>query len=450
MPYPWSNKSNPLVNTKTANPDDHKYEPICAAISSKIGVIKFDDKKDFAFCVGIDELHNPAFAHVNREEDVKNDAKQMSTAFIDNLGLTCDQVKTSIASNVSDDCTKEGLRASFLACAETVGESGNFIFYFAGHGFEWRNRCVLMPADFDKKGESGISGDELVRWLNGSKCKAKNVLFIFDCCYAGNLGETLTCHKRLEFNANLFAMCGCAAKEKLSSIGGLGHSIFTFFLLEYLKTPECKGEVKIEQAIGYVAELCFKLSSLIMIYDDKEEKLYGTFTPRSFQRIADIRERCVEATHTNGHNKDIDFLLMNCFEKSVRERPHQIVDDWLLCHTARQGTLSILTKKVSSSEKLQKGIVSALLHSSALLQYVHEDPGKSKLEKKNLFLQIAFRLSKQITFFNLKIDHVIIGLELYIEAVKKLKIDTSELCGLHNEMTPAMMVLRNKLTLPSI
>ena len=436
MPYYWINTSNPLVDTKTTNADDLKYEPICAAISPKsIGSLKIDNKKDFAFCVGIDELHHPVCAQEPREEIVANDAIQMSIAFVNNLGLTNEQVKISIASNESDDCTKHGLHTSFLACAEKVGENGNFIFYFAGHGFEWRNRCVLMPADFNKKGESGISGDELVQWLNDSKCKAKNVLFIFDCCYAGSLGETLTCHNRLESNVNLFAMCGCAAKEKLSSIGGLEHSIFAFFLLEYLKKPECKGEIKIEQAIGYVAELCFILSSLIMIYDHKEKKLrHGTFTPRSFQRIADIRERCVVCTPTTrGHNKDIEISLMNRFEQSVRERPHQMVQDWLQ-FTATTESLSILAKKVSSSKRLQKGIVSALLHSSALLQYIHEDPGKSKLEKKNLFLQIAIRVSKEITFFNLKMDHMKIGLEHYIEAVKKLKINPSELYQLHDDM----------------
>ena len=202
-----------------------------------------------------------------------------------------------------------------------------------------------------------------------------------------------------------------------------------------MKKPECKGEIKIEQAIGYVAELCFILSSLIMIYDHKEKKLrHGTFTPRSFQRIADIRERCVVCTPTTrGHNKDIEISLMNRFEQSVRERPHQMVQDWLQ-FTATTESLSILAKKVSSSKRLQKGIVSALLHSSALLQYVHEDPGKSKLEKKNLFLQIAIRVSKEITFFNLKMDHMKIGLEHYIKAVKKLKINPSELYQLHDDM----------------
>ena len=149
-------------------------------------------------------------------------------------------------------------------------KNGNFIFYFAGYGFEWHDRCVLVPADFNKKGESGISGDELVQWLNDAKCKAKNVLFIFDCCYAGSLGETLTCHKRLEFNSNLFAMCGCAAKEKLSSIGGLGHSIFTYFLLDYLNTSEYKGEIKIEQAMDVIAELCFSFSCLVMVLDSSK------------------------------------------------------------------------------------------------------------------------------------------------------------------------------------
>ena len=73
----------------------------------------------------------------------------------------------------------------------------------------------MVPADFNNEDEKfGISGDDLVDWLNVSQCKASNVLLIFDCCYAGNLGEGLVYHNSLKITANLFAMCGCTSKEK--------------------------------------------------------------------------------------------------------------------------------------------------------------------------------------------------------------------------------------------
>ena len=432
----WKKKLNTLASQiGLSSGNDHiEYEPIFAMISPNSGgvdpgVIKLDQKKDFVFCVGIDELHHRVCAaEYQQDKIIENDAKEIYKTFTTNLGLNCDQVKISIASNEHDDCTKEGLRASFVEYAEKVEENGNFIFYFAGHGFEWGDRCVLAPADFDKKGESGISGDELVQWLNDANCKAKNVLFIFDCCYAGDLGERLTYNKTLEINANIFAMCGCGAKESTRSIFGLGHSIFTYFLLDYLNTSECKGEIKIEQAMDVIAEFSFSFSSLLMVLDSSKKLHCGLFNPRLFKSNVGIHQRSI--TTESG---EVMALLQTLFKEPVKEKPHKIIDEWFQ-FPATQKSLDILSEKASSLEKLQNGIVSVLLYSLALLQYKHSDHDKDNLEKANLFLQIAIKVLREITIFSLEMDHVIIGLEHYISAVKKLDINVSELYVLHEEM----------------
>lgn len=100
---------------------------------------------------------------------------------------------------------------------------------------------MLVPGDFDGNESSGISGDELVQWLNDAdcNCKAQNVIFLLDCCYAGKLGKKLVIRVKLKIAATLFAMCGGEANERLFSHQGLGHSIFTFFVLDYIKEPAC-------------------------------------------------------------------------------------------------------------------------------------------------------------------------------------------------------------------
>ena len=46
----------------------------------------------------------------------------------------------------------------------------------------------LAPADFDMTTAKFITGSVLNQWLIDSKCKARQVVFILDCCYAGGLG----------------------------------------------------------------------------------------------------------------------------------------------------------------------------------------------------------------------------------------------------------------------
>ena len=205
----------------------------------------------------------------------------MRTTFLTTLGLNPKQVKVSTASNVCDDCTKKGLRDSFISYAKMVKENDNFILFFAGHGYELQNRCIFSPADFNKGDlKTEISGDDLTNWVNIAECKVSNVLFFFDCCHAGNLGKLLKSDENLKTKANLFVMCGCAPKEKVTAISALRHSIFTYFLLDYLQALTCRGEINVGQAMEVISDLCFSFSCLLIIYDGKLH--CSTFTPALF------------------------------------------------------------------------------------------------------------------------------------------------------------------------
>ena len=429
----WLKESNPLMNN-TLCYDDLSYEPTYAKIlsTSSSDILKFDNKRDAAFCVGIDELHHPVYANEEREKTVATDATEISKALVHILGFNPNQVKLSISSNPADTCTKEGLRISFMEYAKKVEPYGNFIFYFAGRGFECEGRCLLVPSNFDNEEKSGISGDDLVDWLNVSQCKASSVLLIFDCCYAGNLGERLSYHNGLKIQANLFAMCGCASKEKTKAMSTLDHSVFTFFLIDYWTTSKYKNEFKVQEAIHCISDLCFRFSSLILIFDKEGKMHYGTFNPRVYYRDAYIHERCI--SNVLPQLKEMTRTLYGWFEGDVRERPHQMVDDWLE-FVITQVSQSVLARKAFSSEILKKAIMSASLHSAAFLHYVHEDGnGKGLLETRNLFIQIAIRVSNKIAFFDLRTAHVMTGLEHYISAINRLKFSCVKLDDLHEVM----------------
>ena len=63
-----------------------------------------------------------------------------------------------------------------------------------------------------------------------------------------------------------------------------------------------------------------------MIYDEEGKLHYGTFNPKGYSN-AYIHKRCI--TNIITYPKEIVCKLQRWYEGAVRERPHQMVDDWL-------------------------------------------------------------------------------------------------------------------------
>ena len=230
-------------------PFQKKGSKYAAIIPAERCALKLDYTKDVAFCVGIEKYPNECFC---------KDATDMRDALIANLGLNADKVKISITSDDQSDCTKKGILTSFKECAKKAEKDGNFIFYFSGHGSESAKGCNLVATDFRSRVvKSGISGDDLVQSLKDAECKASNIILIFDCCYAGSLGESLTSEEEWTLAAKPFVMCACAASEESMFDDILKNSIFTYFLLDFFKTSDCKNEFEIQRAADNISKLCY-------------------------------------------------------------------------------------------------------------------------------------------------------------------------------------------------
>ena len=413
----WKKKRNPVDNFDSQDPvfavkigfDD----------SNNSGVLKFDREKDVALCVGINIQTNKDYNPPRLETSAKS-ARETYKAFITTLGLKDTQVKLSIASN-NNDCSKNGLQSSFLGSAKQVKEKGNFIFYFSGHACVLQERCILAPADFAKNKETGISGEDLVQWLNDADCKASNVLFIFDCCFAASLGEISTQSKVWRIPANLFVICGCAARETVISVGILGHSFFAYFLLDYLKTCVSGREFKIHQAIDVISDLCLGLCNLLLRY--KEGKLQAAYSIPELQY--NIQDQYIHITNESKPTKPIISTLESLLKDPLSHQPHKMVKEWLQCSAVKK-SLKILYDKASlpNNKNLQNCIVCFLIYSSVLVHYEYckADKNVTGLEEEDIFLQIAIEVSNEVTFCNLTIDHVMVGLKQYITAVESLGI----------------------------
>ena len=409
-----------------------------ALITTSRDVLEFDHKKRVALCIGIDRQYHQEYAAKSLGNIVTRDAKDMGEALEKNMGFNGDQVKVCVSSAQPNDCTKRGVNSVLVECAKAVEEGGILIFYFAGHGIMVGNRCVLAPADFAGKEDlnSGISGNDLIEWLHGAECKASHVLMIFDCCYAGDLGTALTSPDNLlKIKPGLFVMCGCAAKEKCTSVDALGHSIFTYFFLDYLRRQHCMGRFEVKEAMKEITELCYSFSSLLVSYNDKRGELQPHEMHPIFDAL-DVHVTDVIIPRTPRDEPDsgrLERVIQFNERGQPKPLPHPEVEKWMTSPLI-QNALSTLYSKATITEALQEGILSSLLYSAASVQYAHD---KTSLGNRNHFLMTVISVLGAIgcayNEINAPILHLITGLKHYIQPAKE-RVNTEPLNDLLSEM----------------
>ena len=290
------------------------------------------------------------------------------------------------------------------------------------------------PSHFCRK-NNGISGNDLIEWLHIAECKARHVLFIFDCCHAGDLGTALTSPGNLvKIESGLFVMCRCAGKEECTSIGALRHSIFAYFFLDYLRRQHCMGRFEVKQAMKEITELCYSFSSLLVSYDEKERELQ----PHEMHPILDALD--VHVTDVNIPRDEPDsgrFELVIQFNERGQPKPlpHPVVEKWMTSRLI-QNALSTLYSKATITEALQKAILSWLLYSAsyASIQYAYD---KTHLGNRNHFLMTVTSVLGAIGYaypeVNAPIFHLIAGLGHYREPAR-IRVDTKPLDDLLTEM----------------
>ncbi len=195
---------------------------------------------------------------------------QVVNAFIYRKVVPKKHICLFTATKDEDLCTFEGMRKSFQEIAGDVGENGLFIFQFSGHGLNLEKRSSgqfgLVPADFDETMATFITGSVLNQWLIDSKCKARHVVFILDCCYAGGLGNDVTAGVP-NLRSGLYVLSASTAFEASLVIQPLGNSLFTYFLAYAIrKFRFVTGTLPISRIFDECRELCIAVSSLMVSY----------------------------------------------------------------------------------------------------------------------------------------------------------------------------------------
>lgn len=276
------NEQGDFVVISNSLPDDFHFEP------SESGVIAY----------GIDRQSHPKFEKKSLTSITVDDAKQVLNAFLRARAVCSENAHLFSASRNPECCTAQGMRKTFQYHASNVGLESLFVFHFSGHGIKVReDMWGLAPMDFDYSSDTYITASVLCRWLNEIKCRAKYILITLDCCYAGGIGKELTTQAGVERSENLFVLSACTANETSIVLRSLGHSIFTYFLSDFIaKFSKSSGVLPMKKIISECQVCCECLSSLLVSYSRESGLQLKIMQPQiSVRNIVSDGEDSVDA-----------------------------------------------------------------------------------------------------------------------------------------------------------
>ena len=428
-----------------AIPDPHgspsperDYREQYSVIASADAVLEFDPNRSYAVCVGIDRQLDYRFSNKSLGYIAAKDAISMGEAFIADMGLQRDRVNVYTAQDAEFLCKKGALSTLFVNYAKKVEEGGIFMFHFSGHGIlikgdksEW----VLAPADFSGDSHTGISGEDLLQLIEISKCRARHVLIILDCCYAGGIVRNVASWDNvLKVKPGVYVMCACAAKEISLALTALGNSIFTFFLLHYFEKSHSKGRLDVTTVMADVSEMCRSFSTLMLRYTEDGGLKPATMHPR-LDILTVMEIGTVSADEMDGSRFSLLFSLYDRkLLKNSKPSLHKVALLWLKCSPV-QDAIDMLYTRMPLSLPLQDGIVCAMMYSMACLHLQYD---RTHIVERNFIITVIVSVLSAVGFkipdINIPLTSLKMALKYYYKPIYTLGIPAEPLAQLWGDI----------------
>jgi hypothetical protein len=237
--------------------------------------ISFDPQESFALCIGLDKQAQPMTASLGKL--VQKDTLSLAESFAKHLGLPERNVKTIISSQSPKRLlTVNGLATLLVEAAWKVGPKGILIFTFSGHGIEVApNEYSLMLVNHSKTTHDYIVASDFLKLIQKeAEFKGKKVLLVLDCCHAGGIPQSLA--NTEEGRATFSAIAACNSYQSSIQLFPLGHSVFSYFLLDALAHQSVEpGKIPLHILYDSIHRACSSLSSLFIPYSATRKTLEG-------------------------------------------------------------------------------------------------------------------------------------------------------------------------------
>ena len=383
----------------------------------------------------------------------------MVNAFIDKQAIPKKNMRIFTATKDEDLCTFEGMKTSFQELASEVGENGLFVFQFSGHGFNFE-KCSnaqfgLAPANFDKTLSTFVTGSVLNQWLIESGCKARHILFILDCCYAGGLGNDLTTGVT-NLRSGLYVLSASTAFETSLVIQPLQCSLFSYFLAYAIrKFRFVSGALPITRIFDECRELCTALSSLMITYHGPHYGLvFDRFKPElQFfdvvigsdigDRVKAWLEKSLSESSFSGFSHEMAYrfskfsFVLKYYKTHSRWQSKandlsELCWNWLLFTSGSLSPLGELASRSLLNNEVLSTVVCIMMWSIASIQIAAKDP-KAVIDP-NVFLVGFLYIAAALDSFDsgeIKLKDLKEGWEFYQAVLEKHGFDDTKIKKLH-------------------
>ena len=433
----WDDVAEAMPDPHSSPLPQQDYSEQYSVISTADSVLEYNPNRSYALCVGIDKQLDDRFSGKSLGYIAAKDAISMGEALIADMGLPRERVDVYTSQDVPFLCKKGALSTLFVNYARKVEEGGIFIFHFSGHGILIsdtgdKSQWVLAPADFSGDINTGISGNDLLRFLEISECRARHVLIILDCCYAGGVGRQVASSENImRVKPGVYVMCACAAREISLALAALGNSIFTFFLLHYFEKDHKKGRLEVKAVMTDVSEMCRCFSSLMLRYTEKDGLRSAMMQPQvDTLAVIEIGTLTIDDTDSNRFS-----LLFSLYDRTLpKPSLHKAAEQWLKSSSV-QDAIETLYTRMPLSLPLQDGVVCAMAYSMACL---HLENDRSHIVERNFIITVIILVLSAVGFkipdINLPVSSLKMVLKYYYKPIYTLGIRADPLVQLWSDI----------------
>ncbi len=209
----------------------------------------------WAVIIGIDK-----YSYLSPLKYAVDDAKGMAKTLLEEFDFEDKHIITL----VNEQATREEIRKILIDQLPNQTQlDDSVLIFFAGHGEKRKlpggaEKGYLAPVDAQRsQWTTYLAISELMEAANMTA--AKHIFYIVDCCYSGfattraNFQATRFQRDLLTHRARQVLTAGLD-DQVVSDIGPNGHSIFTYHLIEGLKSFASSGSITASELITYVRE----------------------------------------------------------------------------------------------------------------------------------------------------------------------------------------------------